>query len=79
MSKLRLQERYQLGDTTIDRILAYKAPEWLRANRKGKPKKISDAQIDVVFKYLSECYENQCLDYDHLVIELKLTVTRSTL
>ena len=38
--KLQLQERYKLGDTTIDRILAYEVPERKRPNRVGKPKKL---------------------------------------
>ena len=55
--KLQLQERYRLGDTTIDRILAYEVPERKRPNRVGKPKKLSDAQVDVIIKYYSENYD----------------------
>jgi hypothetical protein len=76
---IQLQERYHLGDTTIDQILAYEAPERKRPNRVGKPKKLSDAQVDVIIEYCSENYEQRCLDYDHLVLELKLEVTASTL
>jgi hypothetical protein len=76
--KFQLQERYHLGDTTIDQILAYEKPERKRANRVGKPKKLTDAQVDVIIEYLSESYENRCLDYNHLVLELKLNVTAST-
>ena len=77
--KFQLQERYHLGDTTIDRILAYETPERKRPNRVGKPKKLTDAQVDVIIEYCSENYEHRCLDYDHLVLELKLDVTASTL
>ena len=55
--KLQLQERYKLGDTTIDRILAYDAPERKRPNRVGRPKKLSDAQVDVIIEYLSKNYD----------------------
>ena len=77
--KLQLQERYKLGDTTIDRILAYEVPERKRPNRVGKPKKLSDTQVDAIIEYCSENYEQRCLDYQHLVLELKLDVTASTL
>ena len=79
MPKLQLQERYHLSDITINRILAYKAPEQKRPNRVGKPKTLSDAQVDVIIEYCSENYEQRCLDYKHLVLELKLDVTASTL
>ena len=79
VSKLQLQGRYGLGDTTIDRILAHEVPERKRPNRVGKPKKLSDAQVDLIIEYLSENYDQRCLDYEHLVIELKLKVTASIL
>jgi transposase len=77
--KLQLQERYGLGDTTIDRILAYGVPERKRPNRISKPKKLSDAQVNVIIEYCSENYDQRCLDYNHLVLELKLEVIASTL
>ena len=55
--KLQLQERYRLGDMTIDWILAYEAPEQKRLNRIGKPKKLSDAQVDIIIEYCSENYD----------------------
>ena len=54
--KLQLQERYHLGDTIINRILAYEAPERARPTRVGKPKKLTDAQVDVIIEYCSENY-----------------------
>ena len=41
--KFKLQERYHLGDTTINRILVYKKLEQKRINRVSKPKKLLDA------------------------------------
>jgi hypothetical protein len=64
---------------TIDQILAYDAPERQRPNRVGKPKKLSDMQVDAIIKYCSENYDQRCLDYAHLVLELKLDVIASTL
>ena len=77
--KIQLQECYKLGDTTINQILGYKAPKRKRLNRVSKPKKLSDAQVDLIIKYCSENYDQRCLDYAHLVLELKLDVTASTL
>jgi transposase len=77
--KLQLQARYNLGDTTIDQILAYDTPSRKRPTRVGRPKKLSDAQVDVIIEYLSENYEHHYLDYNHLVLELKLNVTATTL
>ena len=57
----------------------YKTPERKQQNRKGKNKKISDVQIDAIIEYCSKTYENRYLDYKHLVLELKLDITASTL
>jgi hypothetical protein len=77
--KLQLQARYNLGNTIIDRILAYNTPSRKRPTQVGRPKKLSDAQVDVIIEYLSKNYKQRCLDYNHLVLELKLNVTASTL
>jgi hypothetical protein len=76
---LQLQERYHLGDTIIDRLLSYNTPSRKRPTRIGRPKKLSDAQVDVIIEYLSENYKQRCLDYNHLVLELKLNVIATTL
>ena len=64
---------------TINQILEYEAPEQKRLYRVGKPKKLSNAQVDVIIKYCSKNYDQRCLDYEHLVLELKLDVIASTL
>jgi len=61
--KLQLQERYKLSDTTIDQILAYEVPKRKRPNRVGKPKKLSDTQVDAIIEYCSKNYKQRCLDY----------------
>ncbi len=40
--KIQLQERYHLGDITINRILVYAKPKRARASRTGLAKKLSD-------------------------------------
>jgi transposase len=79
VSSLDLQKRYKLGESTIRRILGYDKPERARPGRTGPIPKLSDSQVDEIIEYLSENYEQRCLDYEHLVLELKLTVTASTL
>jgi hypothetical protein len=77
--KIQLQERYKLGDTTINKILGYPAPERVRPNRKGKPQLLADRKLDWIIEYLSESWENRILNYNQLVIDLKLKYSSSTL
>jgi len=55
--KLQLQERYKLGDTTINQILGYNVPKRKRPNRVGKPKKLSNVQVNAIIKYCSKNYD----------------------
>jgi hypothetical protein len=55
--KILLQERYYLGNITIDQILAYKALKQKHANKIGKPKKLTNAQVDIIIKYCSKNYK----------------------
>ena len=77
--KIQLQERYKLGDTTINKILGYPAPERARPNRKGKPQLLLDRKLDWIIEYLSESWENRILNYNQLVIDLKLKYSSSML
>ena len=45
---------YKLGKSTIIKILSYDAPERARPTRTGRPKILSDAQVDEIIEYLSE-------------------------
>jgi transposase len=76
---IQLEARYNPGNSTIRRILAYDKPERARDGRKGTPQKLSDAKLDKIIEYLSEKWTNRALNYEHLVKELKLTVKPGTL
>jgi len=70
-----LMARYQLGKSTINRILSYEHPERARPSRTGRPRQLTDARVDEIIEYLSETYENRCLDWTHLRDELELSCT----
>ena len=50
----RLIERYELGKSTINRVLAYDKLERARDGRKGRPTILSDSRVDEIIEYLSE-------------------------
>jgi len=75
----QLGSRYKLGNSSIRRVLGYDAPERARPTRKGRPQKLSDAQVDEIIEYCSNSWEQRILDYDALVLELKLDCIASTL
>lgn len=64
VSKLALQRRYKLGDTTISKILGHPPSERFRPNRKGKAKLLSDYELDGIIEYLSDSWAHRILDFD---------------
>jgi hypothetical protein len=75
----QLSLRYNLGDTTIRRILDYKAPERTRPTRKGRKQLLTNKRLDEVIEYCSKKWVNRILKYDLLVTELDLECTGKTL
>jgi transposase len=57
-----LMARYRLGKSTINRILSYEHPEHAPPTRIGRPSQLTDSRVNTIIKYLSETYENRCLD-----------------
>ena len=49
-----LIDRYSLSKSTIKKVLFYDAPEQARITRTGRPKKLSNAQVDQIIEYLSD-------------------------
>ena len=47
-------------------------PERARLARTGRPQKLTDIQVDEIIEYCSENWEQRILDYEALVLELKL-------
>ena len=70
---------YGVGDSTINRILRYDAPERPRPTRIGRPRLLNDVQVDEVICYLSESYEHRTLNWQHLHAELGLECSEKTM
>lgn len=79
VSRKDLEKRYQLGESTIRRILTYDKPERARPGRVGAVQKLTDARMDEIIEYCSEKWANTIMDYDQLVRELHLPCAPSTL
>ena len=75
----KLMDIYKLGKTTICKILSYDAPERARPTRTGRPKLLSDAQVDEIIEYLSESWDHRVLNYIELYAQLRLKCTLSLL
>ncbi len=74
-----LIQRYELGRSTIHRILGYDVTTRARPSRTGRPPKLSDARVNEIIEYCSENWEHRIMDYEALVQELGLEYTASTL
>jgi hypothetical protein len=75
----QLSLRYELGDSTIRRILSYEAPECARPGRTGPKHLLTDKRLNEVIEYLSEKWANRILKYNLLVTELNLDCASKTL
>ena len=71
--------RYELGESSIRRILSYNYPERKRRNRTGPAFLLSDAQVDNIIEYCSESWEHRIIKYDVLRTELGLKCSVQTL
>jgi hypothetical protein len=71
--------RYRMGKTIVLQILGYPVLERARPTRTGRPKKLSDKQVDKAIEYLSASWEDRILNWTHLRDELGLTCTPETL
>ena len=74
-----LMDRYKLGYTTICRVLKYDKAERARPSRTGQPQLLTDARVDEIIEYLSDTWDNRCLDWTHLCTKLELPCTPETL
>jgi len=70
---------YNVGVSTINRVLRYDAPERPRPNRTGLAYKLNDAYVNWIIEYLSETYRQRTLNWVQLHDELGLTCTTKTL
>ena len=70
-----LMARYKLTKSTIYHVLDYDRPERVWPTRTGRPQILTNTRVDEVIEYLSDTWENRCLDWTHLRDELKLPCT----
>jgi transposase len=70
-----LQIRYDLGESTIRRILEYDIPERARPTRTGRPQLLTDRRVDKIIEYCAESWEHRILKYELLIEELQLPCT----
>src|SRR6266487_3590379 len=75
----QLVTRYDLGESTIRRVLQYNKPERARPGRVGPKQKLTDAKIDEIIEYCAENWEQRIMNYEVLVRELDLDCAASTL
>ena len=59
----QIMERYRLSKSTVIQILGYPAPERKRLARTGRPKELSDTQVDDIIEYLSSSWDNRVLNW----------------
>ena len=74
-----LATRYDLGVSTINRILRYDQPERTRPIRTGPAFKLNDQQVNDIIEYLSDSYANRILSWPHLCDELGRACSPKTL
>jgi tRNA splicing ligase len=71
--------RYELGESSIRRILSYDYLERKRRNRTGPTFLLLNAQVNNIIEYCSESWEHRIIKYDVLRIELGLKCFVKTL
>jgi DDE superfamily endonuclease/Transposase len=76
----RLVGYYDLGESTIRRVLQYDHPERARPTRTGRPREsLNDQEVRDIIEYVSESHEHRVLNYIQLHDELKLKCSAKTL
>jgi hypothetical protein len=70
---VELMARYKLAKSPIYYILDYEHPERARPGRTRRPRILSNAKINKIIEYLSDSWDNRCLNWTYLRDEFKLT------
>jgi hypothetical protein len=76
---LHLATLYNVGKSTINRVLRYDQTTRNRPNRTGRPHLLNDAQVNWIIEWLSETYRQRTLNWTKVHDELKLTCCVKTL
>jgi hypothetical protein len=74
-----IETRYELGNSSVRRILSYDYPERVRPRRTGPEFKLSNQRVDEIIEYCSESWEHRIIKYNVLCEELELKCTPRTL
>jgi hypothetical protein len=82
-AKIGLQQLvgyYELGESTIRKILQYPAPERARPTRTGRPREsLNEQEVRDIIEYISESHKHRVLNFVQLYNELKLSCSAHTL
>jgi hypothetical protein len=82
-AKIGLQQLvgyYELGESTVQRILQYDYPEQARPTRTGRPREsLGDQEVRGIIDYICELHEHRVLNWVKLHDELKLPCSPKTL
>ena len=76
---LHLSTLYNVGESTINRVLRYDQTTRERPTRTGRPHLLNDAQVNWIIEWLSETYRQRTLNWTKVYNELKLNCTIKTL
>jgi hypothetical protein len=57
---------YHVGESSINRVLRYDAPERARPTRTGPVYKLNDTLVNWIIEYLSETYRQRTINWVHL-------------
>lgn len=75
-----LQGYYDLGESTVRKILQYDSPERARPTRVGKPRKVLDHQeVEDIIVYISTDHATRELSWQQIVNERHLQCSAKTL
>ena len=70
---------YNVGESTINRVLRYDQITRARPTRTGRPYLLNDPQINWIIEWLSETYRQRTLNWTKVHDELKLKCSVKTL
>jgi transposase len=74
-----LSTLYNVGKSTINRVLRYDQTTRNRPTRTGRPHLLNDAQVNWIIEWLSETYRQRTLNWVKLHEELELECSTKTL
>jgi hypothetical protein len=75
-----LQRYYDLGESTVRKVLNYESPERARIGRSGRPREsLGKQEVEDIITYISTDHAIRELSWQQIVNELKLSCSAKTL